>query len=100
VIVMGEHTLLIASAHEHQRAFLACQLDADGHTVYEADSVAAAVAKLSAHAINVMVLGDLHELGDAPGLLRAVRAGDHARIHPGQPVITLGADDELTMLRA
>jgi DNA-binding response OmpR family regulator len=29
-----------------------------------------------------------------------VRAGEHPRIHPGLPVITLGAGDELTALRA
>jgi two-component system OmpR family response regulator len=29
-----------------------------------------------------------------------VRAGEHPRVHPGQPVITLGAGDELTALRA
>jgi DNA-binding response OmpR family regulator len=32
--------------------------------------------------------------------LRAIRAGERPRIHPGQPVITIGADDELTALRA
>jgi DNA-binding response OmpR family regulator len=97
---MGQHTLLIATAHEHQRAFLAAQLDADGHTIHEADSAAAAIAKLSAHAIDVMILGDLQGLADGPGLLRSLRAGEHPRIHPGQPVITLGAGDELTSLRA
>jgi hypothetical protein len=29
-----------------------------------------------------------------------VRAGEHPRVHPGLPVITLGAGDELTVLRA
>jgi DNA-binding response OmpR family regulator len=29
-----------------------------------------------------------------------VRSGEHPRIHPAQPVITLGAGDELTVLRA
>jgi DNA-binding response OmpR family regulator len=29
-----------------------------------------------------------------------MRSGEHPRIHPGQPVITLGANDELTVLRA
>jgi DNA-binding response OmpR family regulator len=93
---MRQHTLLIATAHEHQRAFLAAQLDADGHTIHEADSAAAAVAKLSSYAIDVMILGDLHGLADAPRLLRSVRTGEPPRIHPGQPVITLGARDELT----
>jgi len=97
---MGQLTLLIASVDEDRRGFLAGQLDADGHTVHEADHPAAAVAKLSALAIDVMVLGDLQQPADAPRLLRAVRAGEHPRIHPGLPVITIGAEDELTALRA
>jgi DNA-binding response OmpR family regulator len=96
----AQHELLIATTAPDQRAFLAAQLDADGHTVYEADSPQAAIARLSAHAIDVMVLGRLHRAADAPALLRAIRAGEHPRIHPGQPVITLGADDELSVLRA
>jgi DNA-binding response OmpR family regulator len=95
-----QHTLLIATTDEDQRAFVATQLDADGHTVYEADHAAAVIARLSAHAIDVMILGDLQRPSEAPGLLRAIRAGEHPHIHPGQPVITLGADDELTVLRA
>src|SRR4051794_873367 len=55
-----QHTLLIATTDPDQRTFLAAQLDADGHTVYEADSRQAAIAKLSAHAIDLMVLGRLH----------------------------------------
>jgi two-component system response regulator ResD len=94
------HTLLIATTDPDQRTFLAAQLDADGHTVYEADSPQAAIAKLSAHAVDLMVLGRLHRAADAPALLRALRAGEHPRIHPGQPIITLGADNDLTTLRA
>lgn len=95
-----QHTLLITTTDPDQRTFLAAQLDADGHTVYEADSTQAAIAKLSAEAIDVMVLGCLQRPADAPALLRAIRAGEHPRIHPGQPVITIGADNELTVLRA
>jgi hypothetical protein len=68
-----QHTLLIATTDPDQRAFLAAQLDADGHTVYEANSSEATIAKLSAHAIDVMVLGRLHRPADAPALLRAIR---------------------------
>ncbi|MGH2942966.1 MAG: response regulator transcription factor [Solirubrobacteraceae bacterium] len=96
----AQHELLIATTDPDQRAFLAAQLDADGHTVYEADSPQAAIARLSAHAIDVMILGRLHRAADGPALLRAIRAGEHPRIHPGQPVITLGADYELDVLRA
>lgn len=97
---MAQHTLLIAMADVDRRVFLAGQLDADGHTVHEADQVAGVVAKLSRCPIDVMVLGDLQRPADAPALLRAIRGGEHPRIHPGQPVITLGAADELTALRA
>jgi DNA-binding response OmpR family regulator len=96
----AQHELLIATTDHDQRAFVTGQLDADGHTVYEADSTTAVVARLSAHAIDVMVLGRLQRPADAPAPLRAIRAGDHPHIHPAQPVITLGATDELTVLRA
>jgi DNA-binding response OmpR family regulator len=95
-----QHELLIATTDPDQRTFLAAQLDADGHTVYEADSPTAAVARLSAHEIDVLLLGRLQRPADAPALLRAIRAGEHPRIHCALPVITLGADDELTVLRA
>jgi DNA-binding response OmpR family regulator len=95
-----QHELLIATTDPEQREFLAAQLDADGHTVYECDTTTAAIAKLSARAIDVMVLGRLQRPADAPALLRTIRAGEHSRIHPAQPVITLGADNELTVLRA
>jgi len=97
---MQPHTLLIARADETRRAFIAAQLDADGHTVHEADSPAGVVAKLSTHAVDVMLLGELDRPADSPALLRAIRADEHTRIHPAQPVITLGADDELSTLRA
>jgi DNA-binding response OmpR family regulator len=95
-----EHTLLIATVDEETRRFVGSQLDADGHTVYEADSTEAAITRLSAHAIDVMILGRLQRPAAGPALLRAIRAGEHPRIHCGQPVITLGDDDELTVLRS
>ena len=93
-------TLLIATVNEARRRFLAFQLDADGYTVHEADHLAAVVAKLSVHAIDVLVLGDLEHPADSPTLLPAIRAGQRPRIHPGQAVITVGPGDELTALRA
>jgi DNA-binding response OmpR family regulator len=95
-----QHTLLIATSDEGQRGFVAAQLDADGHTVYEVGSMEAVVAKLSATAIDVLILGRLQRPADGPALLRAIRAGEHPSIHCGQPVVTIGADDELTVLRA
>jgi DNA-binding response OmpR family regulator len=95
-----QHTLLIASADDARRAFIAAQFDTDGHTVYEADSPESTIAKLSMHAIDVLLLGDLGRPADSPALLGAIRAGEHIRIHPAQPVITLGDTDEISTLRA
>jgi len=93
-------TLLIAGAEQTQRSFLAAQLDADGHTVYEADNAAGVVAKLSCYAVDALLLAELQRPGEAARLVRALRAGEHERVHPGLAVITLGAGDELTALRA
>jgi DNA-binding response OmpR family regulator len=95
-----QHTLLIATTDRDQRTFLAGQLDADGHTVYEADHTAAVIARLSAHPVDALIVGELEHPADGPALLRATRAGEHPRIHPGLAVITIGATDELTVLRA
>jgi DNA-binding response OmpR family regulator len=95
-----QHTLLIASADDAYRAFIAAQLDADGHTVYEADSPESTIAKLSTHAVDVLLLAELGRPADSPALLRAIRADKHTRIHPAQPVITLGGADEISTLRA
>jgi hypothetical protein len=49
----------------------------------------------------VLILGDLGRPADAILLLRSLRAGRlHSRVHPSQPVITLGASDEFSTLRA
>lgn len=94
-------TLLIAHPDQATREFLAAQLDADGHTVHEAEGATATTAKLSAHAIDLLILADLGRPADTFGLLRTLRAGQlHTRVHPAQPVITLGASDELSTLRA
>jgi CheY-like chemotaxis protein len=69
------YTLLIASADARAREFLAAQLDADGHTVHEANSATAATAKLSAHAIDVLILADLQRPAATFGLVRELRAG-------------------------
>jgi DNA-binding response OmpR family regulator len=80
------------------------QLDADGHTVHLADDRPSATAKLCTHAIDVVILGALERPADAPALLRDLRdlrAGQlDARVHPGQPVITIWAGDDLSALRA
>jgi DNA-binding response OmpR family regulator len=94
------YALLVAVADARSRDFLAAQLDADGHTVYTADCTADALAKLSTQAIDVALLGDLEHPADVPELIRRIRAGEHQRVHPSQPILTLGATDELTVLRA
>ena len=55
---------------------------------------------MSACPVQLLIVGQLQRSADALALLRAVRAGEQPRIHPGQPIVTLGADDELTVLRA
>ena len=98
---MPQHTILIAIADDHQRAHLATHLDADGHTVYAADAAASTTAKLTVHPIDVLVLGELERPAQSLALLRELRAGQlHLRVHPAQPVITLGADDHLSAVHA
>jgi DNA-binding response OmpR family regulator len=96
----GQHTLLVAGADEAHRGFLTAQLDADGHVVYDADRSAVVAARLSSYPVDVLVLGELQRPADAPGLVRAIRAGELERVHPGLAIITMGAGDELSALRA
>jgi DNA-binding response OmpR family regulator len=95
-----QHTLLIAGADDGQRTFLAEQLDADGYTIYDADNTAAVIARLSSHAIDVLILGELERPFETTALVRSVRAGKHPRVHPGVAAITLGPGDDLSALRA
>jgi DNA-binding response OmpR family regulator len=97
---MPEHTLLVAAADARLREFLADQLVTDGHAVDTADTAGATIAKLRAHAIDLAVVAELEEPAAATTLLRDVRAGAYHRIHPEQPIITVGDDDELAALRA
>lgn len=94
------YTTLIASAHQDQRQYLATQLDADGHDVYESDATSTTIAKLSTNAIDIVLLAGLQRPTDSPALLRAIRASEHRRIHPGQAIVTLGPADEISALRA
>ena len=95
-----QHTLLIAATDEGQRTFLAEQLDADGHALHEADHTAVVIAKLSSHAVDVLILGELERPFETTALVRSLRHGRHPRVHPGVAVITLGPGDELSALRA
>lgn len=98
---MSQHTLLIVTA-DHQRGWdLGEQLDADGHAIYLAHDRPSAIAKLSTHAIDVVILAALQRPADAAALLRDLRAGQlHTRVHPRQPVVTIWAADDLSALRA
>jgi DNA-binding response OmpR family regulator len=97
---MPEHTLLIADADARRREFLADQLVSDGHAVHVADGVDAAITKLGTHAIDVAVFADLDEPAAATALVRCIRACRYQRIHRDQPIVTVGDDDELAVLRA
>jgi DNA-binding response OmpR family regulator len=98
---MIARAVLIVGADAEHTWDLGEQLDADGHTLHLADDRASAIAKLCTHTIDVLILGALERPADAPALLRDLRAGQlHARVHPGQPVITIWAGDDLSVLRA
>ncbi len=98
---MTERTILIAAADDTISVHLAAHLDADGHTVHLAASAEATVAKLTTRAIDLMVLAELELPAQHLGCLRRLRTGRlHVRVHPAQPVVTLGAADRLALLHA
>lgn len=98
---MTERTILIAAANDTISAHLAAHLDADGHTVHLAANVEATVAKLTTRAIDLMLLAELELPAQHLALLRRLRTGRlHVRVHPAQPVVTLGAADRLALLHA
>jgi len=98
---MPQRTILIASTDSTLREHHARHLDADGHTVHSADSAASMTARLTAHAIDVVVLGELERPALSLATLRQLRGGQlHTRVHPAQPVITLGQSDNLATLHA
>lgn len=96
-----QRTILIASATTHLREHHARHLDADGHTVHSADDTVSLTARLTTHAIDVVVLADLERPAESLAVLRKLRAGElHTRIHPAQPVLTLGCVEHLATLHA
>jgi DNA-binding response OmpR family regulator len=98
---MIRRSLLIVTADRARGWDLGEQLDADGHDIHLTDDRPGAIAKLSTHAIDVVILGELERPADAPALLRELRGGQlHPRVHPGQPVITIWGADDLSALRA
>jgi len=77
------------------------QLDADGHTIYLASDRVGAIAKLSTHAVDLMILGTLQRPAEAPALLRDLRAGElHALSALATARVTIWAADDVNALRA
>lgn len=98
---MTQRTILIASTNSDLREHHARHLDADGHTVHTAEDAASTTARLTTHAIDVVVLAELERPALSLATLRQLRAGQlHTRVHPAQPVITLGQTDNLATLHA
>ena len=59
-------SLLIVTADRGGGWDLGEQPDADGHDIQIADDWPGAIAKLSTHAIDVVILGELERPADAP----------------------------------
>jgi hypothetical protein len=90
---MQQHTLLIASADAARRTYLATQFDADGHTVYAADSAASTIAKLSKYAVDGARRSRAQSTGHgSPATGRpsasALHVGASHDAHPTRAVVT------------
>ena len=77
---MTAHTLLIVAADAERGWDLGEQLDADGHTVHLATDRAGAIAKLSTHAIDVVILARARPARRRTGA--AARPARRAAAHP------------------
>ena len=96
---MSTHTILVAEEHDATRAFLADNLVADGYQVLIANDRAKAVALLSVHDPD-LILVDVN--GQTLQLVDAVRSGEGVagRVDSNTPVIVLTArSDELQRIR-
>jgi DNA-binding response OmpR family regulator len=93
------NSILLAEEDSATRSFLAENLRADGYQVLEADHRQGALAKLSAHPVD-LVICDVN--GETLQLLDAVRQGPGlaGKLDPGVPLIVLTArPEEVTRLR-
>jgi CheY-like chemotaxis protein len=96
---MSIPTILVAEEHDAMRAFLAVQLVADGYQVLVANDRAKALALLSVHNPD-LILVDVN--GQTLALLDAVRSGEGVagRVDPATPLIVLSRDaDRLQRIR-
>lgn len=60
-------SLLIVTADRARGWDLGEQRDANGHDIHLTDDRPGAIAKLSTHSIDVVILGELERPADAPG---------------------------------
>lgn len=93
-------TLLLAHADRDARRGLAAQLDLDGYTVLEAATTANAIELLQRTSPAVVLLGTLERPAAAVTLLRDLRARRIDRTDAHTAVLTFGAADAVSQLRA
>lgn len=93
-------TLLIAHHDRPARRHLAEQLTIDGYDVLEAATERNAVQTLDGYQPEVLLLGGLERPEASASLLRSVRTAALATVSARLPVITLGATDTVSVLRA
>ena len=96
---MTTSTILVAEEHEVTRDFLAHNLGADGYEVLLADNRAKALALMSVHDPD-LILVDVN--GETLGLIDAIRSGGRLarRVDPDTPLIVLSRDaDRLQRIR-
>lgn len=94
------HTLLLADEHAAHRQRLADRLAADGYTVTQAATRAAAAQQLLTTRADVLIVGDLRPLTAPAAFVAALRAGELAPAVRDVPVIVLTTDPrELALLQ-
>lgn len=92
-------TIVIAHNDRDQRQHWAAQLDADGHNVYDANTVRNTLDTLTQTRTDVLLLGALQRPSEAPQMLTDIRAG-RVDVAASLAVLTLGPTDQVTQLRA
>lgn len=94
------HILIAHNDRDTRRAW-ATQLITDGYDAHDANTVRNATETLATEPIRLLMLGALQHPAEAPALLVDLRAGRLDPIIDQQlPVLTLGATDQVTQLRA
>ncbi len=93
-------TLLLAHADRDSRRVLSAQLDLDGYTVHAAPTTTAVIEMLQRTAPTAILLGTLEQPAAALRFLRDLRAGRIDRADAHVAVLTFGANDATSQLRA